>query len=91
MHTILNRRVCMRAGTVVAAKADDARMVVSALPAQAAAGENERPDAYVQAPQGLFPAPMHPSAAAGALTVLANTTLRVYIHTRCVSKAAAEI
>lgn len=56
----------------MAAKADDARMVVSALPAQAAAGENERPDAYVQAPQGLFPAPMQQSAAAGALPPYPN-------------------
>ena len=54
-----------RAGTAVAAKAADARIAVSALPAQAAAGENERPDAYVQAPQGLFPAPIQQSELAG--------------------------
>lgn len=54
------------AGAAVASKAEDSRIVVSTLPAQAAAGENGRPDAYVQAPQGLFPAPMQQSKAAGA-------------------------
>jgi hypothetical protein len=53
------------AGTAVAAKAEDSRMQVSTLPAQAAAGENERPDAYVQAPQGLFPSPVQQSELAG--------------------------
>ena len=39
----------------------------TALTPQAAAGESVRPDAYVQAPQGLFPAPLPPSErAAGA-------------------------
>ena len=52
----------------MASKADDARVVVSTLPAQAAAGENGRPDAYVQAPQGLFPAPMQQSKATGVLS-----------------------
>ena len=53
------------AGAAVASKAEDSRIVVSTLPAQAAAGENGRPDAYVQAPQGLFPAPLQQSKAAG--------------------------
>jgi hypothetical protein len=53
------------AGAAVASKANDARVVVSTLPLQAAAGDNGRPDAYVQAPQGLFPAPMQQSQAAG--------------------------
>lgn len=49
----------------MASKAEDSRVVVSTLPPQAAAGENGRPDAYVQAPQGLFPAPLPQSQAAG--------------------------
>ena len=49
------------------AKKDDrkAAAAAAALPAQSAVGESCAPDSYVQAPQGLFPAPMHPKDAKG--------------------------
>ena len=48
------------------AKKEDKKCAASVgLPAQSAAGESCAPDSYVQAPQGLFPAPLHPKEAAG--------------------------
>ena len=44
----------------------------TALTPQAAVGESARPDAYVHAPQGLFPAPLPPAErASGAPARLA--------------------
>lgn len=52
------------------AKKEDRKAAVTAgLPAQSAVGESCAPDSYVQAPQGLFPAPMHPKDAKGSKTV----------------------
>ena len=62
-------RSCTVAGMTAAAssaKKEDKKCAATAgLPAQSAAGESCAPDSYVQAPQGLFPAPLHPKEAAG--------------------------
>lgn len=41
----------------------------TALTPQAAVGESARPDAYVHAPQGLFPAPLPPAERASGAPV----------------------
>lgn len=52
------------------AKKEERKAAASAgLPAQSAVGESCAPDSYVQAPQGLFPAPLHPKDARGSKTV----------------------
>ena len=52
------------------AKKEDKKAAASAgLPAQSAVGESCAPESYVQAPQGLFPAPLHPKDARGSKAV----------------------
>lgn len=48
-----------------AKKEDRKAAATCGLPAQSAIGESCAPDSYVQAPQGLFPAPMHPKDVKG--------------------------
>ena len=50
-------------------KEDRKASATAGLPAQSAVGESCAPDSYVQAPQGLFPAPLHPNHARGSRTV----------------------
>lgn len=52
-----------------AKKEDRKASATAGLPAQSAVGESCAPDSYVQAPQGLFPAPLHPKDARGSRTV----------------------
>ena len=72
-------RRCTVAGMSAAASSakEDKKSAVSAgLPAQSAAGESCAPDSYVQALQGLFPAPLHPKDAAGRPGCLRSTLIR---------------
>ena len=48
-----------------AKKEDKKAGAAAGLPAQSAVGESCAPDSYVQAPEGLFPAPLHPKDARG--------------------------
>ena len=61
MHRARLSRAWSPAGPVVAGKPDEGATirVEAALPEKA---DNTKPQAYITAPQGLFPAPIHPSA-----------------------------